>query len=361
MQIGIDYRFALSSVRGIGYYIKSVVHELMHLDTDHLYILYVDQEVQIDLPTNFKFTVINCKNILLFEQWYLPRRAALDQVDLIWYPSNSGPIFLSRNVKLLVTVHDTVSLKSSISARDFLSWKLLKAKLGEKYRGTALTLGRERINHIITVSQYTAKDLKRQFYCQVTVIPNRIELLNRSDDQNEVLDRFGVTTKCYFYTLTGPGTHKNLQTYIHLFKTKQRNIPLLISGIHDSGLIERYSDDHVIFTGYLTDEEKATLYANAKAFLFLSLQEGFGLPVLEAMQFHIPLILANRGALPEVAGEAGILVDPLDLTAINEALDGLENYEANSMALKQDIQIKKFLNWEVSAKEHLELFKRITS
>lgn len=356
MIIGIDYRFAVTSTRGIGYYIKSVVAALMEIDSHHTYNLYVDEDVNFILPPNFNIVVIYCKNILLFEQYHLPQRAKKDGVNLLWYPSNSGPIFLSKDITLLVTVHDLVSLNSRLSLQKFLSFTKLKYALGEKYRGLALKIGLKRISDLITVSNYSASQLHKAMHKKAHVIFNHVHPLQELTNADEFLSDLGLKKKQYIYTIAGTAPHKNLQAYIDLFTNGQISLPIVISGVFDPAVIEKHQNEYVIFSGFVSENEKATLYSNASAFLFLSLAEGFGLPVIEAMQFNLPIISSDRGALPEVVGEAGLLVDPTNLKRIKDSLLNISAGNFDDRKQKQQLQYVKFGNWKIAAKAHLDLF-----
>lgn len=356
MIIGIDYRFAVTSVRGIGYYIKSVVAALMEIDSNHTYYLYVDEKVDMSLPSNFIIIVIHCKNIVLFEQYYLPIRANKDGVKLLWYPSNSGPIFLNNEIKLVVTVHDLVSLSSRFSPQKCLNFKKFRYALGEKYRGLALQIGLKRINELITVSNYSASQLSQFLRKKAHVIPNHTHPLHKLENSDVFLKGLGLKKKQYMYTIAGTAPHKNLQSYIDLFSDGKIKLPIVISGVFDTGVIEKYQNEYIIFSGFVSENEKATLYSNASAFLFLSLAEGFGLPVIEAMQFNIPIISSDRGALPEVVGEAGLLVSPTDLKHIEQKLLEISAGNFDDRKQQQQFQYLKFANWKIAAKAHLDIF-----
>lgn len=356
MIIGIDYRFALNSIRGIGYYIKSVVEELAALDKTNTYYLYVNNDVSIDFPPNFKIVKINCKNLILFEQFYLPRKAKKDKVDVLWYPSNSGPLFLNADIKLIVTIHDLVSLNRKFTIYDLFSFNTIKSLIADKYRGITLKYGLNKINQIIAVSKYTAQQIHYQLKRKARVIYNHIHRFELNND-SQILNALNLQPKNYVYTLTGIAKHKNLATYLKLFKSGVLGKVLVISGVTDKSLMKKHGNQFIVFTGYVSEEEKASLYANASAFLCLSHHEGFGLPILEAMQFHIPIISSDRGALPEIVGDAGLLVNPDDHKQIFQALRNLDHKEFALMREKQEEQISQFSNWSKSAKAHLALFK----
>ena len=127
------------------------------------------------------------------------------------------------------------------------------------------------------------------------------------------------------------------------------SMPLVLAG-GKGWLMDEFAAEDVLLTGYVTDEELAWLYRNCFAFLYPSLFEGFGMPVLEALTLGAPVICSNTTSLPEVAGDAALLVDPLDAPAIAAAMQRLASGEVSREALKQkgEIQSRRF-SWQQSA------------
>jgi glycosyltransferase involved in cell wall biosynthesis len=117
-----------------------------------------------------------------------------------------------------------------------------------------------------------------------------------------------------------------------------------------------------MFTGYVPDEDLSALYSGARAFVFPSLYEGFGLPLLEAMQCEVPVIASNTTSIPEVVGDAGILVDPKDVDALCQALLDLLTDNSLSQELKRKgLERAKLFSWDKSAADTVEVYKRIIS
>jgi len=116
----------------------------------------------------------------------------------------------------------------------------------------------------------------------------------------------------------------------------------------------------VIFTGYVSREELSSLYSGASCFVFPSLYEGFGLPILEAMKCGCPVVTSNLSSMPEVAGEAGILVNPLDVKDIVRGIEMVIRDKATGERLRKKgfEQVKKF-SWEKTAKETLRVYHEV--
>ena len=119
-------------------------------------------------------------------------------------------------------------------------------------------------------------------------------------------------------------------------------------------------DDKVVFTNWVPEEDKPALLSGATAFVFPSLYEGFGLPVIEALACGTPVIASNRASLPEVVGDGGILVEPADVEALAEAMEMFLVDEAlrNEWRQKALAQATKF-SWEQTAQETLAVYRKV--
>ena len=118
--------------------------------------------------------------------------------------------------------------------------------------------------------------------------------------------------------------------------------------------------DRVIFKGYIPDNELEWMYLNASLFVFPSLSEGFGLPILEAMSCGVPVITSNYGAMAEVAGNAALLVNPYNIDEIAEAMyKVLTDQKLKEDLIKKGLERAKQFSWEKTAKETLEVYKEV--
>ncbi|GAA4785401.1 glycosyltransferase [Olivibacter ginsenosidimutans] len=354
MKIGIDYRFAIKSTRGIGYYIRELVQALMKLDHENTYLLYVDQAVSQTLPPNFYWRVLPFANLIISEQLLLPFYAKKDRIDLFWYPSNSGPIWLSRSIHLLLTIHDLIFMQKVGNTSGYF-----RHRFGEYYRKWSLVWGISRVDELMAVSQFTADEIRTRFNREAQVIYNHVLPITVADSE-EILVRYHLKSKTYCYTISGIAPHKNIQTLLKLFSTVLRNELLVITGIpnraHQRALLNGTCCPNIIFTDFISEGEKQALLKNARLFLFLSLYEGFGIPLLEAMQQHVPIIASKQGAITEVLGGNGVLVDPLALNEIESAIK--QALEEPQDMRGYPVQLAKFTHWEESAQNFLAIIEK---
>ena len=166
-------------------------------------------------------------------------------------------------------------------------------------------------------------------------------------------------------------THKNLdrvlRAYSKLIKIKHINHQLIICGMRGWGyptfartVEELNLQDRVIFKGYVPDDELRLMYSNASFFIFPSLCEGFGLPILEAMSYGVPVITSNYGAMAEVAGDAALLVDPYSVDEIAEAMHRVLTDETLRVALiRKGLKRASQFSWEKTARETLAVYKGV--
>ena len=227
----------------------------------------------------------------------------------------------------------------------------------------------KRADYIITISESSKRDIVKY----LDVDENKIQVIYPGVDEvyKKVLNSDEITTVKKKYNIDGKyllylGTlepRKNIETIIKAYNCFKRfdkdNIKLVLAGkkgwLYESifKLVKEFNiEDKVIFTDYIDDMDKAPLYQGAEMFLFPSLYEGFGIPVIEAMASRIPVITSNSSSLPEVAGEAAIITDPLDYKKISNSIERIlnENGLREKMVNEGIKQASKF-SWDSSAEK----------
>lgn len=236
---------------------------------------------------------------------------------------------------------------------------------------------------IICISEYTKNE-----FCQYTnmseervfVAPlaaaEHFHPVNNFQNTHQTLCKYKIPGD-YFLSLAAPQPRKNL---VHLIRCFFRllaehpaiNINLVLVGAKDLGWLNQEIYDiatkssrfssRVIFTGYVPDEDLSQVYSGARAFIFPSLYEGFGLPVLEAMQCGVPVITSNTTSLPEVVGNAGILVDPMDEDALCQAMLNLIRDSSLCKELsKKSLERSKEFSWSKCASDIIDIYQKVAS
>jgi glycosyltransferase involved in cell wall biosynthesis len=234
---------------------------------------------------------------------------------------------------------------------------------------------------IICISEFT-----KQEFCEYTgMLPERVfvtplgavDHFRPVDDLDQIAEarrKYGIPEGDYLLTLSALQPRKNFSHLIHSFfqlisEHPTLNVNLVIVGapgwlydeIFAAGDSSSDFRSRVFFTGYVANEDLSAVYSGATAFLFPSLYEGFGLPPLEAMQCGLPVIASNTTALPELVGDAGLLVDPTDAPALSQAMFDL----LSSSDLRHDLSLKGLLrskefSWANCAQLTVDAYKEIT-
>ena len=233
-----------------------------------------------------------------------------------------------------------------------------------------------RADAVIAISAYSRRHFLRIFPCypaeRIVVAP----LASRFDATSPQVrpDTLSGIEPGRFWLCVGTiEPRKNHERLLHAYAAWRRDtggdMPLVVAG-GKGWLMDDLAAtvaglgiaDHLVFTGYVPDNELAWLYANCFAFLFPSLFEGFGLPVLEAMSLGAAVVTSDTSSLPEVAGEAALLVDPLDVAALSRAMAALSGDSALRDGLRQRALARSGLfSWEATARVVLGTYDKVLS
>jgi len=294
--------------------------------------------------------------------WEQVAPLVVGRYDLLHLPYDSCVAW--ETAKLVVTVHDLKPLmtEGTVSHRNIHG--LLERLLVRDRWG--------RIDHVLTVSQCSRRDIIQR----LGVAADRVTVAYPGVD----LERFhpspppqaDADARPYVLCVAGADPTKNVETLVDAFA----RLPLSLRDAHELVLVgdfRRRQDirDRVtrvgiekqsIFTGVVTDERLIELYQRAALFVFPSRYEGFGLPVLEAMACGCPVVSSNASSLPEVAGDAAILFDPLDVAGMTRAMDQVLSDSDLRQALRAKglVQAAKF-SWDQTARDIVAVYQKVAS
>ena len=187
---------------------------------------------------------------------------------------------------------------------------------------------------VISISKTTQNDLLKYFHKESVIIPNGIvELSNLNNTGLGILEKIGVASKAYFLYVGSDKHHKNVDFLIRSFLKAKTNKLLIICGFKREREYE--GNGRIVFTGHISDSDLAVLYKNASAFVFPSLYEGFGLPILEALQYGIKVFSSNGGALKEFPDSYVSFFDPTNEGELISLLENPNKHEIDQHALSE--------------------------
>lgn len=374
MRIGINTLSLPSQKTGGGKYISYLINSLCRLDRSNSYSVFANRTnmPQFHLDNCSNFDMIDCgfmANIrplrLGWEQVFLPHQVKERQVDLLHSPGFIAPLGLK--CRSVVTIFDMTFFL--FPDRHTLSKRL--------YFGFFLPRSARKADMIIAISESSKNDIIRCLHLpeeKVRVIyPGADESFRPVQDEEgleQVKSRYGIK-KDFILTVGVLEPRKNLDRLIRAFDLLLSkdgfDLQMVIVG-KKGWAYQPILDlpdhlglqDRVIFTGYVPEEDLPLLYNGACLFVYPSIYEGFGIPVLEAMACGTPVITSNVSSIPEVAGDAALLVDPYDIQAIAQAIEKLLGDEELKGKMKHaGLKQARQFSWEKMALLTLEVYKEI--
>lgn len=382
MKIGIDARFYGPTGKGLGRYTQEIVDNVIRIsgasvNSDFEFVVFLN-------PTNFdEFICDNpqVKKVKVFCSWYswqeqifMPFYLWREKLDLIHFPHFNVPILTP--LKFVVTIHDLI-LTHFPTTRATTKSNFLYYFKDLAYRLVIFT-ALHRAQKIIAVSEFTKNDIIKKFKIKadkIVVTYEGVANLSRGRDSLfvskldnlEVLSQYHIPHNYLLY-VGNAYPHKNLEMLLRVFNkllTDYTDLKLVLVGKSDY-FYERIkaeatflnlwqkenSNSPVIFPGYVPDAQLEILYAEAKAYIFPTLYEGFGLPPLEAMANGCPVLSSNSSSLPEILGPAALYFNPSSEEEIMSQIKFLINNQEKREELKilGRIQAKKYSWWECANK-----------
>jgi glycosyltransferase involved in cell wall biosynthesis len=284
----------------------------------------------------------------LWEQAVLP---LLARGQLLWSPANVGPVGISRQV---LTIHDLASIDHpEWFGRCFAAW----------YRCLIPSLA-HRVIRLITVSEFSKRrllDLTGLPESRILVIPNGVDnrfYANYANQITHIKQRTGIHPDKYILTVGSLEPRKNLPNLLNAWRLAEerlRDVWLVIVGAEGKKDVFRATNirslpPRVLFAGFVADDDLPALYSGAIALAYPSIYEGFGLPALEAMACGTVPIVANSTALPEVVGDAGLLIDPLRTEDLAAAMIRIaEDSDLRHELSRRGIERSREFTWERAA------------
>lgn len=391
MRIGIDYTAAIRQQAGIGRYIRELVGALLALPSPHHYTLFaatgglnsgysiLDQEQFHSTDTQHPAsTRIRIRTFPLSDEWLariwhrarlpIPVETITGPLDLFYSPDFVLPPTLPSTCTFL-TVHDL----SFFHYPDHFVPKLVR------YLSRVVPRSVARADRVLADSEATRADLISYLGTppeKVTVLYSGVQPRFRPEaepgERERLQTRYGIGERPYVLSVGTLQPRKNYPRLIRAFaqltnrSTTDPSIQLLIAGgrgwLYDDIYTEAAKHPgRVRLMGFVDEADLPALYRGAALFVFPSLYEGFGLPVLEAMACGVAVICADGSSLPEVAGEAALLVDPYDEDGLAKAMaQVLEDEELRREMAGRGLEQATRFTWDRSARQLLAAFDRMS-
>lgn len=362
MRIGIDARFYGTLGKGLGRYTEKLIEHLEVVDQENEYIIFLRRENFSEyIPKSPRF-----KKVVAQYAWYgIAEQTAFvillyrNKLDLVHFPHFNVPLLYCK--KFVVTIHDLIlvhypTIRNTTRFSFFYWCKFFVYRI-------VIALAIRRAEHIITVSSFTKSDIISQYpgsrekisvtyeaadtYCQFLLPLEEEQLFLRLGlSRSETLGlgaSYRDIIQSYFLYVGNAYPHKNLSILFELARAFP-DVQLVLVGREDFFYTRLKQEakqagvENVLFVGFLSDRELSSVYRFARAYIFPSLYEGFGLPPLEAMARGTPVVSSHRGSLPEILGTAPKYFDP---TSPQSLVSAVRSLEENSV-LREEMQKKGY-------------------
>jgi len=369
-KISLELQWAVGKKTGVGWYIYNIVKELSKSDRNDYIAEFINFMGRHDVKGQIDYDIKIKQNKMLTYTMYnfLTKKLNIRHNLIFGTKSDIYHFFnftIPKNIKgkVIVTIHDTVF----ISAPETMG----NRKTLEEYK-----YGAKKSDLIITVSKSAKNDIIKN----LGVTEDKIEIVHPGIDiesyskkyEKEYLEKIRKKYKLPLEYILYLGTiepRKNIERIVKAFKNYKKEVKddLKLVIVGNKGwkydnimkLIESMGTD-IIITGYIDEEDKIPIYKLAQFFTFPSLYEGFGMPVLEAMAAGVPVVTSNVSSLPEVAGDAAILVDPLSEDEILEAYKKiLSDKQLQREMIEKGLEQAKKFQWKKSVEVLEKVYEKM--
>lgn len=371
IQLGIDARYGLRrDRRGIGNYIYNLLCEFRRMRPPGFqFVLYADRTADPGVVEEFRqdsFTVrvLPGPNLVWWEQVALPLAASRDGVDLLHCTSNIAPVIF-KPCRLVTTIHDVIEFRR----HEFGDTKLtFRHRISRTYRMGVLPRVAKLSDRIITVSEYSRQDIATVLRVKkekITVV-YEAPILRPSNDplkERDLLKNVGIEGQ-YIFALGAVDRRKNTARLMEAYKILRTqtgiSVPLVIAGIERPEVFRLLVSGGIYLLNFQPDEVVAALYRQALFFVYPSLYEGFGLPILEAMASGTPVLCSATTAVGEIAGEAALKCDPADINDIAAKMRTLlEDAILRKQLVERGYRRVKEFSWRRCAQETLQVYREV--
>ena len=370
LTIAVDVRDLRVAKTGTRTYLEELCNEFKKMEGAELHFHFLDTAIPVYTGGNKLFKYIEHARYQVWKQLILPLKAFFKGCDIVFCTDNCVPL-IHLGYKTIPVFHDAFCFESPGDYGKLWLWLYMKTAVPAAKRSP----------FVITPTSYSKKQIG--YFTQIAddkliVIyegPKALDHKSQTNTTAQLLNAFSLSIGNYILHVGSMFKRKNIPALIQAFgKIKNSGYPLLklvlagptpanqfdsdyrliLDTIKNAGLA-----DQVILTGYLSDQDLGTLYQNALMYVFPSVNEGFGIPVLEAFKNNLPVLVANNTCLPEVGGNAVLQFDPFNTNDIAEKIKTvLDDAELRKSMINNGRERLKLFSWHNTAVKLVEVFKR---
>lgn len=376
MKIGIEVQRLFRKKKfGIETSSLELIKAMRKVHPGHEYVLFAKDDMDPSCVTpseNLKVKLVSGKLFADFEQFFLPIAAKREQVDILHCTGNTAPLFSP--VPIVQTLHDVIFM-DPIPTGDSLY-----QRLGNHYRRKIVPLVTPRSGAVITVSQYE----KERIVKRLGIDPERIHVVYNGIDHDRFHNRYSpreqhaVRVKYnlpgkFMLFLGNEATRKNpgrvIDAYVRYATQADTPLPIVTPGLSDEFIESKLAELNAsekgylfVAPGYILEDDLPVVYNLSTVFLIPSLSEGFGMPLAEAMACGAPVVTSSTSCLPEIAGNAAVLVNPLSPDDISNAMLQLTNdEELRKQMIDAGLRNSRRFNWTSAAEKILDLYEAVVA
>jgi glycosyltransferase involved in cell wall biosynthesis len=373
LRIGIEaQRIYREKKHGMDFVALEMIRNLQIIDKKNEYVIFVKPDIDkcLEETSNFKIVELKGTTYPYWEQILLPAAAKAEKIDVLHCTSNTAPS--QKKIPLILTLHDVIYMEKSPWAGGSLY-----QKFGNMYRRMVVPGVVNNASVVITVSEFEKKVIEKQF----PQISNKLKVVYNgkssyfhndysSNQVEEVLATYNLPSEFIFF-LGNTDPKKNLPRVIEAYTQYCREVtnPLkMVIADFNASLLNSYLSrfnavdltNQFVLPGYVPNKKLPLIFNKATFFLYPSLRESFGIPIIEAMACGTPVITSNAASMPEVSGGAAYLVDPKDVLSLKNGITTLaNNKQIRDNLIDKGLKRATTFNWLNTAKEVLEIYEEI--
>jgi glycosyltransferase involved in cell wall biosynthesis len=364
--IGIDIRDLRVAQTGTKTYLEELCAQFKLMESDELKFYFLDASIPVYTGKQKLLKWIEHFRYQMWKQLILPIKAWTKGCQILFCTDNFAPI-IHLGYKTIPVFHDAFFFENPEHYGKL--WLCL-------YHKTAIPAGK-RSAYIVVPTEYSRKQINHYTQIpldQLVVVSEGPKSLDKIkiEDSSQLLKRFKLISGNYLLHVGAMYKRKNIPALVYAFKQVKityPNLKLVLAGsppskdlgndweLIQNAIAETGLKDDVVFTGYLSDTDLAGIYQHALLYVFPSVNEGFGIPILEAFKYDLPVLVANNTCLPEVGGDAVVTFNPFDVEDIAAQINAvLNDAKLREQMITNGHKRLKLFSWEIAAEQLVKLF-----